>query len=324
MSLKRKLGGLSALLAAGTALVHYGNKVYEEKRGASEPPIDPEDTISYERERYFTWEHGDIYYQVVGEGSPIVLLHEIDPTSSHHEWQEIFEKLAKSHRVYTPDLPGCGLSDKPNMSYTAYVMGTFLSKFLTEVVSEPAIIVATGLSGCAALTAATLSPDKVAQIVLINPPDTDGATTINSTAETKSRAFQVPVYGTAIYHMITGKNQVEYEFANDYFYNSDLIPADLVNLYVQNAINGESGGKYLFASLASGYLEANLAPLLARIEAPLSIIASKEIPGMEERVEKYRELVSPANVEMMSQVLLLPQLEKPQETLDLIKNMIAD
>src|SRR5687767_2442013 len=47
---------------------------------------------------------------------PIVLLHGIN--DSHLTWSRIAPLLAKRRRVLMPDFPGCGLSERPDASYS--------------------------------------------------------------------------------------------------------------------------------------------------------------------------------------------------------------
>jgi pimeloyl-ACP methyl ester carboxylesterase len=46
---------------------------------------------------------------------PVVLLHGL--VDSHLTWTKVAAKLARRRRVLMPDLPGCGLSDRPDASY---------------------------------------------------------------------------------------------------------------------------------------------------------------------------------------------------------------
>lgn len=61
--------------------------------------------------------------------TPVVLLHGL--MDSHLSWKSVAPLLARDRRVLMPDLLGCGLSDRPDASYTldwhAQIMGRFLS-----------------------------------------------------------------------------------------------------------------------------------------------------------------------------------------------------
>ena len=36
--------------------------------------------------KYYRWQHGDVFYHKSGSGSPIVLIHHLDPAFSSYEW----------------------------------------------------------------------------------------------------------------------------------------------------------------------------------------------------------------------------------------------
>jgi len=56
-----------------------------------------------------------LHWAELGDGPPLVLLHGL--TDSHRTWQRIARELAKKHRVLMLDLPGHGLSGRPDASY---------------------------------------------------------------------------------------------------------------------------------------------------------------------------------------------------------------
>ena len=70
----------------------------------------------------------DVHWVEVGEGRPLVLLHGLG--DSHRTWTRVAPTLARTHRVIAPDLPGHGLSGRPDESYAldwyARVMGSWL------------------------------------------------------------------------------------------------------------------------------------------------------------------------------------------------------
>ena len=65
---------------------------------------------------YFDWRFGKIAYTQTGSGSPLLLVHNLLPGSSSYEFHKIKDQLAEQHTVYCIDLPGYGLSDKPNLT----------------------------------------------------------------------------------------------------------------------------------------------------------------------------------------------------------------
>jgi pimeloyl-ACP methyl ester carboxylesterase len=85
----------------------------------------------------FVTTHGtEVYYEEAGAGPPLVLLHGIGDT--HRTFRRVLPYFAQHRRVIAPDLPGCGLSGRPDASYSlewqADVIGSFLEALgLSEV-----------------------------------------------------------------------------------------------------------------------------------------------------------------------------------------------
>jgi pimeloyl-ACP methyl ester carboxylesterase len=78
--------------------------------------------------RFITRVHDtDIHWAELGEGRPLVLLHGLH--DSHRTWRRVGPALARNRRVLMPDLPGHGLSARPDASYElawyAQVMGAW-------------------------------------------------------------------------------------------------------------------------------------------------------------------------------------------------------
>jgi esterase/lipase len=72
-----------------------------------------------------------IHYFTAGEaGSPVVLLHGAGVDSAKLSWELALGPLAQEHRVFAPDLPGYGQSDKPDVTYNTDFYLDFLAHFL--------------------------------------------------------------------------------------------------------------------------------------------------------------------------------------------------
>ena len=72
----------------------------------------------------------DLHWVALGEGPPVVLLHGLG--DSHRTWSDVAPSLARWCRVFALDLPGHGLSGRPDASYSlawhAEVIGTWLEE----------------------------------------------------------------------------------------------------------------------------------------------------------------------------------------------------
>ena len=119
----------------------------------------------------YRWKNGHIYYKLLGapDAPPLVLLHSPGIAASGYEMRGIVESLARHFRVYAPDLPGFGLSDRLTLRYTAEVYIQMCNDFLANEVRRPALLVASRLSCNYAIAVAARSPELCSGLVLISP-----------------------------------------------------------------------------------------------------------------------------------------------------------
>ena len=94
--------------------MHIANRVLEYISTADK-------LINSDEYEYYNWRFGKIAYKKTGEGSPLLLVHNLNVCSSSYEWRNNIAELAKSHTVYTIDLLGCGCSDRPGLTYTCRI-----------------------------------------------------------------------------------------------------------------------------------------------------------------------------------------------------------
>ena len=101
------------------------------------------------------------------EHRPLVLLHGY-PTSSHL-WRNVMPGLAAHHRVYAPDLPGHGGSDKPgNVEYDLDLFVGFLRGFADAVGLDRFALVGHDLGGMVAIGFAARYTDQLSRLVIMD------------------------------------------------------------------------------------------------------------------------------------------------------------
>ncbi len=108
-----------------------------------------------------------ISYLDEGAGDPVVLLHGI-PTWGYL-WDEVIPQLNKTHRVLVPDLPGFGFSDKSDRFDRSIArQAEWIDQWLQQLGVERAAIVAHDIGGGVALRLATLFPQRVTRLCVMN------------------------------------------------------------------------------------------------------------------------------------------------------------
>ncbi len=110
-----------------------------------------------------------IHYLASGpENAPTVVLVHGWPTSSQL-WRQIIPGLARHFRVLAPDLPGHGLSSKPEDAvYDLDFLYRFMCDFFDTVGLEKAHLAVHDLGGMAGLAFAVRDPERLDRLVVMN------------------------------------------------------------------------------------------------------------------------------------------------------------
>lgn len=102
-------------------------------------------------------------------GSPVVLLHGGGVDSARLSWGQTIDPLAEGHRVFAPDLPGYGQSDKPDVLYSLDYYAQWLAELLDNLQLEQVSLVGLSLGGGIALNFTLQHPQRVSRLVLVSP-----------------------------------------------------------------------------------------------------------------------------------------------------------
>jgi 4,5:9,10-diseco-3-hydroxy-5,9,17-trioxoandrosta-1(10),2-diene-4-oate hydrolase len=107
------------------------------------------------------------YWQAGQYGSPVVLIHGLG--ASAEIWSANIGTLAMRHRVYVPDLPGFGRTEKPGwMDYSPGAYSRFLLDFMTALGIGSAALVGHSLGGGVALRVILDDPGRVDRLILVS------------------------------------------------------------------------------------------------------------------------------------------------------------
>ncbi len=106
-------------------------------------------------------------YAAQGTGHPVLLVHGWG--ASHRLWRKFWPEVRDGYRALAPDLPGWGLSGKPDVPYTIEWYAEWLAAFLDATRAPSAAVVAHSMGATIALQLAATRPEKVSHLVLANP-----------------------------------------------------------------------------------------------------------------------------------------------------------
>lgn len=273
---------------------------------------------------FYDWKFGKVFYTKEGDGSPLLLIHDLQAESSGYEWSRVKNQLAKDHTVYTLDLPGCGRSEKPRFTYTSFLYVQLLEGFLKDVVKESVSIAACGASASFVLHFAAQNT-SVEKLILINPSSFEELS-VFPTVKTKiyNKLITLPVFGTCIYNYNVSLDKLREKFCQEYFHNDQECAPEYVNAYYESAHLHGSASRYLFASIAAGFTNMPVVHVLGRLSLPVEIISGKEKSGAAAAMKEYGKMLPNARLETIDHAKQLPQLERPEQTLALMRDFLAE
>lgn len=110
----------------------------------------------------------NIHYLSAGEGSPVFLLHGGGADCAGLSWRLSIGLISREHRVFAPDLPGYGNSDKPRIKYSSQYYVDFLGRLMNVLQVERASLVGLSLGGAVSLGFALKSPHRVDRLLLVD------------------------------------------------------------------------------------------------------------------------------------------------------------
>ena len=277
------------------------------------------DLLKKDNGEYYSFKYGKVFYKVSGEGKPILLIHDINESSSSMEWYHLEKELSKTNKVYTIDLLGCGRSDKPKLNYNSFLYVQLINDFIRDVIGKPTDIIATGKSVSPVIMSTKLREEAVDRIILINPADLVELGDIpDRFAKLKKAVITCPIIGTFIYHMLHTSDSIFNTFINDYYSDSNADFSEVCDYYYESAHKDKSGSKYLYASIQGGSLNMNINHGLKVLDKDIIIISGEDYYESDYVPEEYAELNE--NIECISimNASYLPQLETPEKLLDII------
>jgi pimeloyl-ACP methyl ester carboxylesterase len=152
-------------------------------------------------------ESGGLRYRVLEAGrgdTTLLLLHGYG--ESLLAWRLVFDRLARHYHVIAPDMPGFGVSDKPDVAYDYPTYARWLGAFLLQETKGPVVVVGHSMGGQIAAGLALDHPDRVVAAILIDPAgggisalltDTGGIASPSAQWVVSAIAFVLPVHDSA-------------------------------------------------------------------------------------------------------------------------------
>lgn len=244
-------------------------------------------------------------------GRPLLLLHSMNAAPSAMEMKPLFEHYRGRRPVYAPDLPGFGQSERGDRDYSPELYADTIRGLLSEVIGEPADVVALSTSAEFAARAA-LDCAHVRSLALISP--TGFGLRPRPSEKTRDRLlrfFSTPFVGSSLYRALTVKPSVRYFLGMGF---EGRPPAELVN-YSHRTTN-EPDARFAPFRFLSMRMFTDDAPgtLYHRVTVPVLVLYDRDPNISFERLPEVLEQHDNWQAVRISPTLGLPHWEKPGQT----------
>ncbi|MCF8020214.1 MAG: alpha/beta hydrolase [Vallitaleaceae bacterium] len=275
--------------------------------------------LYHSRAHYYQWKFGKIFYTVQGRGPSLLLIHDTSADSSSYEYNKLIDTLAKNHRVYAIDLIGYGKSDKPKITYTAYLFVQLLLDFRKNVIREKTSVLTSGRSNAYATMACLQNPDVFNSLIFINPGDFDDLSR-NPKRKDKLNKFliELPVIGTTFYNIMFSRLMIRRSLKNK-FYNPIHLKLAYIDTFREAAHLSGSASKYTYASDLCHFNNVNIKEAISKINNNIFIIqGTRTNSDYEALIYNYKSLNPAIESSTIDRSKNYPHLEKPESTLEVL------
>ena len=248
----------------------------------------------------------ELYYELHGEGKPIVFSHGWLEDCSI--WDSQVKHFTKNYTALLCDHRGHGRSDKPKVgerNYSVQVLSNDLYALTQKLNLEKPILVGHSLGGYAAILLALEHPEKISKMVLV------GATA--KMALPASAKFWL--FGIGVFYSYETYLRMSFKYGRFYRASKQMVDEEVARaLKVDKAIASEC-----WRELTENY---DVRDNVSRIEVPtLIIVGEKDKVNLEASRYLNREIKS-------SELRVIPEcghsvmIEKPQEFNQILEEFI--
>lgn len=108
----------------------------------------------------------DLYYEIIGQGDPIVFIHGLG--SSTRDWEYQIDFFSKHYQVVVFDVRGHGKSGKPPGPYSIPLFAQDTAELIRSLDIAPTHVVGISMGGMIAFQLALDEPELVRSLVVVN------------------------------------------------------------------------------------------------------------------------------------------------------------
>ena len=312
INMKQRGKTILFLTALATATIHVINRI--EYSHATVKNV-----LACTENRYYEWRFGKIRYTKRGNGTPVLLLHDLTVGSSSYEYNKLITSLSAEHEVYCIDFLGYGLSDKPDMTFTNYLYVQMVTDFIKNVIGRKTNIIATGDAFPIAVMTCHNDSQLIHTLIGINP---QSLYQLNQIPSKQTRILKIlmdtPILGTFIYNLHTSRTAFTKIFQEQYFDNPYFVNEKDIASYVEAAHTTDHHSKHAYASYVGRYLNANIIHAIKEINNSIYLLGGQHKDDITNIIDNYTYYNNAIEAAYIPKTKQLPHLERPEEVLKLL------
>ena len=211
-------------------------------------------------------------------GPPLLLLHSINATGSVFEVQPIFDDQVRDRRVFAPDLPGFGFSDRSDRRYTPELYVDAIRDMLDVIAADqgrrqPVDALALSLTSEFLARSASREPEHFRRLVLVTPTGFDkrSARQRGKPGETREMPwlyslFERPPWRQGLFDLLVSRRSIRYFLVRTF--GSDDVDEALIEYAWLSA--HQPGARYAPYAFVSGALfSADIRDVYEKLAMPI-------------------------------------------------------
>ena len=248
-----------------------------------------------------------LYYEVTGDGPPLLLIHGLG--SSCRDWEKQVEPFAKEYRIITLDLRGHGLSGKPPGPYSIRMFAEDTVALIRKLNIAPLHVVGISMGGMVAFELGVRFPELLRSMVIVNSYPETRVETLQERAQVWRRFLFLELLGMRGTGVMLG---------------SRLFPKreqrDLRELFV---IRWSENDKRAYRESLSAVLNWDVEQHLGEITCPVLVIASDQDYMPLEEKRAYVEKIPNAELVVIEDARHAVTAEKPEQFNTILGEFLA-
>ena len=190
-----------------------------------------------------------------------------------------------------------------------------ITDFIKDIIGKKTDVISNGLSSSFILMACHNDDSIIDKVVMIAPPS---LTALNKTPTKNTKIIKmlinIPIIGTLVYNILFRKKCIAEQLGKEYYYNSDKLTEDIVDICYESAHANKMMSKYLFSSIKGRYVNVSISHILNSLDNSIFIITGDEkIDELSTSAKQYRKYAPSIEIVHIPKSLFIPHIEQTED-----------